>query len=284
MTSLIIADAHCHINPKRGIGISTIAKRFKNAGGWYLGIVALSPRHLGINEFSIKAYEKCFRITSDYCRELNEIGIKYTIHAGFHPAEVDYWYKRGKSLNAIKSLGYSVLELVRKLILEGVVDGIGEVGRQHYPTMNCSLRTAESILLYSLEIAKELKVPVHIHMEQGGKDSIEFLNSLVNSLGISKDRVILHHATVEEVRFAIEHGIMTTVLGRYTHLREVIELEPKYLVESDYLDDPRRPGAVIVPWAIAKSWRRLLNEGYVDIDYVFRINVDNIYRLYGIQP
>ncbi|RLE90354.1 MAG: hypothetical protein DRJ49_00220 [Thermoprotei archaeon] len=283
MFTFPIADAHCHINPRIGMNINTIGKRFKRVGGWYLGVVALSPRHLGIYEFSVKAFEESFRMTINYCKKLSDVGIKYTIHAGFHPAEIDYWHKRGKSLEEIKSLGYSVIELVRRLVLEGLVDGIGEVGRQHYPTTPHSLGVAESILMYSLKVARELGVPIHVHMEHHGESTVEFLDSLVHSLGARRDKVVLHHAFMEEMLFAIKRGIMTTTLGRYTNLREVVTLPPEYLVESDYLDDPRRPGAVIVPWAIARSWKRLLDEEKVDFDYVYKINVDNICELYEIQ-
>jgi TatD-related deoxyribonuclease len=59
---------------------------------------------------------------------------------------------------------------------------------------------------------------------------------------------------------------------------------PSYTVESDFIDDPKRPGVSSYPWQIIENQLRLLNEGFVSEEYLYKLNVDNIVKIYGEKP
>jgi TatD-related deoxyribonuclease len=61
-------------------------------------------------------------------------------------------------------------------------------------------------------------------------------------------------------------------------------LEPTYMLESDYLDDPKRPGAVTTPWDMANNIARIATKSKDMEEKVYRINVDNITKTYGVKP
>jgi TatD-related deoxyribonuclease len=54
-------------------------------------------------------------------------------------------------------------------------------------------------------------------------------------------------------------------------------------LESDYIDDPRRPGAVIPPATIAKKTKKLLAEGVMTEEQAIKIHKENAEKVYGIQ-
>lgn len=52
------------------------------------------------------------------------------------------------------------------------------------------------------------------------------------------------------------------------------------MIESDYIDDPKRPGVVTYPWNLSMVQKRLFEKGLFDEDYLFKINVDMIEKVY----
>ncbi|MFN3805364.1 MAG: TatD family hydrolase, partial [Pyrobaculum sp.] len=56
---------------------------------------------------------------------------------------------------------------------------------------------------------------------------------------------------------------------------------PVFVVESDYIDDRSRPGAVIPPWTLAAKLRRYVELGALSRGDVYRICVENVRRIYG---
>lgn len=54
-------------------------------------------------------------------------------------------------------------------------------------------------------------------------------------------------------------------------------------METDYLDDLSRPGAVLGPKTVPRRTRKLLNAGLISEDDAYRIHVENVERLYAIE-
>ena len=54
------------------------------------------------------------------------------------------------------------------------------------------------------------------------------------------------------------------------------------MLETDYMDDPRRPGAVLGPKTVPKRTRQLLAAG-LDEDILYNCHRDLPDRIYGIQ-
>ena len=278
---MMFSDAHCHVNPVKGMGAAKIGERFRKSGGWFIGLVYLPPWHFGLDG-GLSAYEKCFNILVESKRRIKEKGLECILFLGFHPTEVDWYARRGMKLDEIKRLGQKVIDLVAQYINNGLAEGIGEVGRQHYPTSPRYLSIAEEVTLYALERAADLNVPVHLHLEQKGLLTLNWVLKIINETGVKKDKVIIHHIDPSLLHHVIEKGLWSTVLASKRTLRDAVKNPPYYLIESDFLDDPNRPRAVIVPWSIPRAWAHVLSKQLCTEEYVQKINVDNVKKVYEI--
>lgn len=282
---LVFADSHCHSNPVYGLGASGIAKKFKEKGGWFIALVSLPPYHYGIGEVSIDAYRRSFDIVLREAKKISEAGIKTRVFLGFHPAEVDEYSKKGLSLEKIVDLAYKVLDLIVALHRSGLVDGIGEVGRQHYSTSPSRFVASELIMIKALELARDNDMLIHLHLEQGGFTTIYSIDRIVQYIGVSRNNVFLHHVGFNESLWANKMGLWHTVPGKYRILKKIFEEKNvgKMMPESDFIDDPRRPGVSSYPWDIVDNQLKLLDEGIVSEEMLYKINVDNIVNAYGVE-
>ena len=276
-----VADAHTHTNPVKGLGMSKIAPKFKEAGGWFIALVGLSPWHYGL-EPTLEGYEKTLNLMIKEAEVAKEAGLKVKTLFGFHPADVD---KLMGSMEPEKVLefGLKVLSIVEKYLKAGKIDGVGEVGRQHYKTTPVAVVIAQLIMDRALELSRDYDAVVHLHLEQGGRITALDVKRRIERVGAKVERVVVHHARGKSLAAAVEEGLVATVPGVRGSLERAITLEPKYMVESDHIDDPKRPGVVVYPWDMAKNQLELLREGLVDEDYLWKINVDNVCKTFGVE-
>jgi TatD-related deoxyribonuclease len=78
---------------------------------------------------------------------------------------------------------------------------------------------------------------------------------------------------------------MFTIPGKLPVLAEAFKrFEPSYTIESDFIDDPKRPGVSSYPWQIIENQRKLLDEGLISEEYLYKLNVDNIAKAYNVTP
>ncbi|NPA85720.1 MAG: hydrolase TatD [Crenarchaeota archaeon] len=276
-----VADAHTHSNPVKGLGMEKIAPKFKEAGGWFLAVVGLSPWHYGM-EGTLENYERALKVVLAEAERAREAGLKASALFGFHPADVDKLLG-SMSPEEVLSRGLEVLKIVEKYLAKGDLDGVGEVGRQHYKTTPVAVVISEMIMNRALEVARDYGAVVHLHLEQGGRITALDIKDRINRTNANKEKVVVHHARGKSLEAAVEEGLVATVPGVKGSLERAVKLEPLYMIESDHIDDPKRPGVVVYPWEMARVQRELLEEGLVDEDYLWKINVENIKRTYGVE-
>ena len=281
-----VADAHAHASPL-GLGASRISKKFKEHGGWFMALVSLPPQHYGLPQ-TLEGVIKAIELHLKQCDEARRAGIKVACIGGIHPAFVDHLIKRssGKSLNIVSFIQENVMEFLAKMIDEGKLQGIGEFGRPHYKTIPESFAANDALLLTALEVIRDHGGVLHLHLEQGGQITVESVEVMVKSLGVRNTKsVVLHHATTGMALQACEKGLSATVTGRSEVLAQAKRLNALCVeAESDYIDDPKRPGVVMYPWKIAESVNELLGTNVEFYEFLYRVMVDNITDVYGVEP
>jgi TatD-related deoxyribonuclease len=57
----------------------------------------------------------------------------------------------------------------------------------------------------------------------------------------------------------------------------------RFLMETDFMDDSSRPGAVLGPRTVPRVTSALLDEGLMSGEAAHRIHVDNVQRTYGVE-
>ncbi|MGC8975330.1 MAG: TatD family hydrolase [Thermoprotei archaeon] len=281
---VLVSDAHAHAAPS-GMGAKVVAKRFKSAGGWFIALVSLPPSYYGFSA-GLEGIIKSFESHVAECVRAREEGIKVACLAGIHPAYVDELVRVAGSHRTSKVLEIveRALEYLRKLRLEGRIDGLGEFGRPHYKTLPESVVVNEIVLKEALEICRDTDSLIHLHTEQGGLATVASVDYLVRLAGVPKNKVVFHHVNTFLAETVEGFGYVMTVLGREDLLLSVLESKiTNALVESDFIDDPRRPGVVMYPWDISREVEKLMSRreyGETLVKYL----VDNVVSLYGVSP
>jgi TatD-related deoxyribonuclease len=284
-----VADAHSHSNPVRGLGAAKISRRFREYGGWFQALVALSPWHYAIEFKGFDSYVELIELHIRECKAAEDSGLRVACLAGFHPADVDKLIDKYKMKPfEVLDLGLRVVDYVASLCREGVLDGIGEVGRQHYKTTPERVLVAEMILERAIQNARDYDCIIHMHLENSGADTVYLTHRIVEGLHVEprrRGRLVFHHSKPVMVEAASKLGYPATLPGLPRLLEAAFKsLPPVYMIESDYIDDPSRPGAVVYPWDMAEAQLRMAEKGVVEREYLYKINVDNIVKVYGVEP
>jgi len=277
---LRVGDNHCHLNPTRGIGVKAFAKRFKSSGGWFLGLVNLTSWSYGISARSVEDFDRVYRLTVKVGRELEEEGIRVAVILGPHPAELVHLVEMGVRIDKAIELMLKAYNLAASYVERGIASGLGEVGRPHWSTPRRIIEACNAVLDSVLALARELDCIIHIHAERGGLGTIEDLALRIGDFR----KAVLHHAEGSYAYEAVKRGLIPSVPAKEREVARAIRGCRSFVVESDFLDDPRRPGAVIAPWSIASTTRKLLNENIISYEKAYKIHVDNIKEIYDIEP
>jgi len=277
---MLVSDAHAHVSPS-GLGGRVIGRRFKDVGGWFIALVSLPPPSYGY-ELTYEGFIKSFNTHISECRSVAEEGLKVFCIAGIHPASVDKLLKVHNASKVLKVL-HEVLKYLVNLVDEGLINGLGEFGRPHYRAVPEAFIVNELLLEDALEVVRDRGVPIHLHLEQCGLVTVESIDRLVRKLNVRKGLVVFHHVSGETAVEALRRGYQVTVPAFIDAVKYLLSINPYFMIESDYLDDPRRPGAVKYPWDIASLAQQLLMEGY-PTEVLRKIFVDSVFNAYGVTP
>lgn len=280
---MFYSDAHLHVNPVSGLGAEKIAKRFKTKGGWFISIVALPPYHYGFTEPSVESYQKTIELVNREAIRAREQGLQVARFIGIHPAEIDYYYKNGLSADKLMKLVDDVLKLFEQALISDLIDGLGEVGRQHYGTSSERLVFSEIVMVKTMSLARDHGVPLQLHLEQGGFTTVYSIKLLSGLLGLRNDIVIIHHSNKDTAYWAEYYEYPFTAPVRYFDDKYASIKWRHCMIESDFIDDPRRPGVSAYPWEIPEVITNLVEKGIISEEQAYKIQVDNIVKYFGVK-
>ncbi|WP_062662824.1 TatD family hydrolase [Aeropyrum camini] len=237
----------------------------------------------------MEAYRRMYEIHLRECNAARGEGLRVACFAGVHPAEVDRMidkYRQPPEKALETALG--AVEVLRRLCREGAIEGVGEVGRQHYKTSPLRVAIAMAVMEEAVAAALEEGCLVQLHLENEGPATVETVDRILRRAGATGARrgmVIFHHATLRVAREAVARGYNATIPGVPKLLEHAIAREPPhYLVESDYLDDPARPGAVVEPWLLARKLREVASTSLEAEEWVRKASIDLVEKVFHTRP
>ncbi len=274
MARVVITDNHMHVNPIRGLGPRQVAKRFLKAGGSRAVVVCLLSWSYGIELRDVSDAEKMYRLTISCVKEMREEGLEAYAVLGLHPAE---FVKLSEKVGFEKaySIVLSAYKLAGAFVKRGEAVGLGEAGTPHWEVSDAVFSWSVKLFEAIVSIAAELNCVVHVHTRRDWS-TVRMLAEVCRRVGLPLHKVIIHHS-LPDIENCVDVGVTPSVPAKSRELSEAVKRPPKFLVESDYLDDPRRPGAVVAPWALARNILRLIERGVVSEDYVEEI-CDRLFR------
>lgn len=256
----MITDNHMHLD-KKGLYLEAV-KQFKRAGGDRI-IVVQKPTF----PQTVDGFRSAFEELIATCLKAREFVECYPV-IGVHPAEFDRLYNKGK-----EKLCYQVLDIIQPYVEEKKVVGMGEFGRPHYPVSEKTYTKAHVYMVEALQRARDLGCPIQLHTESLDTAGIAALDAVLETVGHKK--VIKHFASPS---FTYTQMI-PSVLATESNIKTVIP--QKFLMETDYIDDPKRPGAVLGPKTVPKTTKALLKKGVLTEEILHNIEED-IVKLYHL--
>ncbi len=272
-------DNHMHLDPRNGEGLNAV-KKFRRAGGRYIFLVCKTTRDVGIALKDAGSFERLYDHTINLAAEVNkETAVRAFPVIGVHPAEVVEMCREFSAPKAVE-VAVEALEIAGGKVMEGEAVAIGEVGRPHYEVDTEVMSACDEVLRHAFMVARDADCAVQIHAADKGGLFAE-LKRMADEAEMNPKKVIKHFSS-PSVGAASAAGIYPSVVATEENVVKAREEGNRFLMESDYIDDLRRPGAVVGPKSVPRLSNRLVNEGVLSEDDLWKIHVDNIERAYGI--
>jgi len=273
-----IFDNHIHLQASfKGI---EAAKAFEKAGG-----TAFLLTHMPYDDIPIrvgKDYERAYRKTlamADAVRQAT--GVRVFVALGPYP--VDFLHlKEAIGPKAAADVMREGIDLAAAHVAEGRAVALGEIGRPHFSVDADVLHACNELLAYGMARARESDCAVVLHTEDPNPRTFAEFAEMAAKVGLDASRVVKHHST-PLTRPEENHGLVPSVLAKQDIVTEAIKGGPRFLLETDYIDDPRRPGAVLGPATVPRKTKAWIEAGVLTDTDVWSVHHDLPERTYQID-
>ncbi|WP_135612894.1 TatD family hydrolase [Methanococcoides sp. AM1] len=270
-----ITDEHMHIDP-RAKGLKAV-KEFQNAGGTHIILVTKPTWTIGVEVTRPEDYRIVFDETVDLARQINETGVKAFPVLGVHPAEITKLTERMELDRAVE-LMKSGLEIAAKYVDEGLAVGL-KSGRPHYPVSEEIWDVSNTIMEHGFMLAKDHDCAIQLHTESVEEPELIDITERAKRTGIQLNKVVKHYAP-PLVNVCEKLGIFPGVLAGKGAIEQALEEGTRFMMETDYIDDPDRPGAVLGPKTIPRRTLKLVEEhGEEPFWKIHKENVEEVYEV-----
>ena len=266
-----VLDNHLHLDPEHGQGIEAV-KDFARAGGTHLLVVNKPSWTLGVDVAEPEDFRAAFETTIDVVREASEIldGRAWPV-LGVHPGLVTRLTERGFTPAEAGELMRAGLDVAAEYVSEEAL--ALKSGRPHYEVAEEVWETSNRVLKHALALGAECDCAVQLHTE--ASEDLTEIADWAGERNLPAHRVVKHYAGG---RLA---GPMPSVMSERDRLKEAAERGEPFLMETDFIDDPDRPGAVLGPKTVPRRVRWLCEEGFDDA--VKTAHVETPRAVYGIE-
>ncbi len=279
MKDLIITDNHIHVDPINGIGPLEVAKIFHRSGGKVM-IIPNKPTWTVSNSCN---FQEAMELVIRYVDEINKNSevLAFAV-CGAHPAELSRRVKNGMDLDTAEKMMRSTLESAQNLVMEGKAIAIGEIGRPHYEVSAEEMEVHNRLILYAMELAADAQCAVQLHTESAEEKQFLEFAKMADDAGLDRCKVIKHFSGpfVSENE---NHGLTPSLIATKKVIVQGIKKGNNFLMETDFLDMNSRPGAVLGPKTVPRRTKALLESGILTIEDCFKIHVENVEKIYGIN-
>jgi len=278
MTSrLPILDNHMHLNP-RGRCLEAV-KEFVRVGGTHLVLVSLPPWSLGVEIGKSEDYRQVFDKVLKIARRAGEAEkVKVFTVLGVHPAEINRLSERFGLARAAEIMKGG-LEIACEYVKEEKAIGL-KSGRPHYPVEQKLWDASNEIMRHSFELAKDAGCAVQLHTESATGETIEEIAGVAKEAGLAPERVVKHFAP-PMVKVCESAGIFPSVLASEEAVKKALGEGARFMMETDYIDDPQRPGAVLGPKTVPKRTKQFIPEYGEEV--FWKIHKENPEKVYSLE-
>lgn len=272
-----ILDNHAHLEPLIGRHVEAV-RDFERNGGTHIIISHLPYDHVRVS--TVEDFRRGFEETVRIKDRVNaETGVRAFATVGPYPVELLHLEKRF-GLDRAKDLMMQGMDIAAEFVREGKALAIGEVGRPHFPVPKEQLDASNEIMSYSMRLGKECGCAVVLHTESATLGSMLELAEMADLAGLPRGKLVKHYCpplVLEEENC----GLMPSVLAGKDAVKTALAKGTRFMMETDFLDDPRRPGAVLDIRTVPKRTKTMMDQGLMTEEQAHVIHQDNPRRTYG---
>jgi TatD-related deoxyribonuclease len=229
-----------------------------------------------------KSYKSCYQETLQMAEEIRAtVGIGVFVVVGPYPVDILPLQEKFGRETAIAIMKKGMDEAA-VLCEERKCIAIGEIGRPHFPVDQQILQDSNDILFYGMQKAKDVGVPVVLHTESTTPMQCKELVEIGRKVSLNPEKIVKHFSP-PLITHDENFGLMPSVLAIKKNIVEALQKGTRFLMETDYIDDLRRPGAVLGPKTVPKLTKNLLAENIMTEQQAHMIHVENPQNTYAIE-
>jgi TatD-related deoxyribonuclease len=271
-----ILDNHLHLQ-WRGRGPEAM-KEFRKHGGTHaiLSHMPYDEAHI----VSAEDWAPSYDITIDLAKKSEEAsGVKMFTTVGPYPVLI-IGLAEVHGIHEAKEIMIQGMEEAARFVREGKAIAIGEVGRPHFNVSQEIMDASNEILSIGMKLAKEAGCAIVIHAETATPETMEDLGSMADKVGLPRHHVVKHYCgplVGEESR-----GLVPSVLASRSNIAEAVSRKGPFLLETDFMDDPDRPGAVLGIHTVPKRVKAIATTKEGE-EAMYKVCKETPERTYGIE-
>ncbi|GAA0525577.1 TatD-related deoxyribonuclease [Halorubrum aquaticum] len=268
-----VLDNHLHLDPRHGRGIDAVDD-FVRLGGTHLLVVNKPSWLLGVEVEEPDDFRAVFEETIDAVDDATEAlpGRAWPV-LGVHPGLVSRLVDdRGFTPAEARDLMCGGIDAASEFVDAGRALAL-KSGRPHYDVSDAVWEASNAVTRHAFERAAAVDCAVQLHTE--AIEDLTDLAAVAEDVGLDPGRVVKHYAAG---RLA---GPVPSVMSEKDRLERAAESGEPFLMETDFVDDPDRPGMVLGPKTVPRRVRWMLESGYEDA--VRRAHVETPAAVYGID-
>jgi TatD-related deoxyribonuclease len=281
-SSLPITDNHLHIDLGHGLGPGEVARLFSKSGGTHLIVVNKMVQDWGLALRSIQDFRQATESFLGMVGKLNsDTSVRAFAVVGPHPAELaKLWETAGPKV--AKLVFEECLRHSAEVVRAGRATAIGEVGRPHFPVSEELLEASNTLLDLALQLAADVGCAVQVHMESSTPAQFEELASRARHAGLNPAKVVKHFSP-PLIGAGQQTGVFPSVIASKENILQALGQGDRFLMETDYMDELARPGAVLGPRTVPRVTRIMLQQGTLSERSAWRIHKSNVEATYGVD-
>jgi TatD-related deoxyribonuclease len=264
---------HCKADGWKGLGA---VREFLAAGGTSIAHVRLPTYPTTVDAFR----RSCLDHITFGERIRKETGCTVHTAVGPYPLEA---MKLAESAGwpAALDFGRACFDVAAQLCDEGKAVCIGEVGRAHFEVPAEVQAHNNELLAYGMGKARDASVPIMLHTEHAEPATMAEFAALADKAGLARDRVIKHYCgplvTPDETS-----GLVPSIIAGRSNLHAALAKgSSRWMMETDYIDEPSRPNVVMPCDTVPKRTKGLLASGEMSVAQALEIHETLPRRLYG---
>lgn len=264
-----ITDDHIHIDPVNGRGVEA-AKDFLRAGGTHIFLVSKPSWSLSVSPGCGADYAAVFDETIRVAHLIEEIGVVVFPVLGVHPAEISRLSERMPLPDAVRIMKAGI-RCAAGYVKAGRAVAL-KSGRPHYE-VSPEVRTAsDEIIMHALECAAGCRCALQVHAESGPCSDIA---EMARKTGVPVERVVKHYGSPDT-------PLHPSLIAKHEAIPQMAFEHRAFTMESDYMDENARPGAVIGPKSVPRFTNQLLRQELITEEDCFRIHSETVEKVYGV--